>query len=191
MSKDTTTWDADWRPLLGEPLDEPAEPRRDARWIAKRPGLGCTIRPSTRRRSMKSLPRQTDSQTAADGQMLLLNVHEIDDNPFQPRRDFGESEIASLAESLKEHDMLQPILVRRVGDRYQLISGERRLRAAIQAGWTHGPGPSPRGRRSPGGRTGHRREPAAEGPQPDRKGPLVPDVTWTSTTARRTIWPSG
>ncbi|MHB8970833.1 MAG: ParB/RepB/Spo0J family partition protein [Pirellulaceae bacterium] len=68
--------------------------------------------------------------------LLRLSVYEIDDNPFQPRRDFGNEEIASLAESLKEHDMLQPVLVRRVGDRFQLISGERRLRAAIQAGWS-------------------------------------------------------
>jgi len=68
--------------------------------------------------------------------LLRLNVYEIDDNPFQPRRDFSESEIASLAESLKEHSMLQPVLVRRRGERYQLISGERRLRAAIQAGWS-------------------------------------------------------
>ena len=67
--------------------------------------------------------------------LLRLNVYEIDDNPYQPRRDFSEPEIASLAESLKEHDMLQPILVRIVGKRYQLNSGERRLRAAIQAGW--------------------------------------------------------
>ena len=66
---------------------------------------------------------------------LRLNVHEIEDNPFQPRRDFSESELGSLAESLKEHDMLQPVLVRRQGERYQLISGERRLRAAIKAGW--------------------------------------------------------
>jgi ParB family chromosome partitioning protein len=65
-----------------------------------------------------------------------LSVYEIDDNPFQPRRDFSESEIASLAESLREHDMLQPVLVRRVGERFQLISGERRLRAAIKAGWS-------------------------------------------------------
>lgn len=65
-----------------------------------------------------------------------LNVYEIDDNPFQPRREFSETEIASLAESLREHDMLQPVLVRKIGDRYQLISGERRLRAAIQAGWS-------------------------------------------------------
>ncbi len=70
------------------------------------------------------------------GDLKQLSVYEIDDNPFQPRREFGESEIASLAESLKSHDMLQPILVRVIGGRYQLISGERRLRAAIQAGWS-------------------------------------------------------
>jgi ParB family chromosome partitioning protein len=81
------------------------------------------------------MPTNHEAATAQDGDLLLLSVYEIDDNPFQPRREFSESEIASLAESLKEHDMLQPVLVRRVGDRWQLISGERRLRAAIQAGW--------------------------------------------------------
>ena len=72
----------------------------------------------------------------ADGQMVMVGVYDIDDNPFQPRREFNESEIAALAESLKDHDMLQPVLVRRVGSRWQLISGERRLRAAIVAGWS-------------------------------------------------------
>lgn len=67
---------------------------------------------------------------------IRLNVYDIEENPFQPRREFSESEISSLAESLKDHDILQPILVRMVSDRYQLISGERRLRAAIKAGWT-------------------------------------------------------
>ena len=68
--------------------------------------------------------------------MLQLPLAEIEENPFQPRREFSEAEIISLAESLKEHDLLQPILVRRVNGRYQLISGERRLRAAKHAGWT-------------------------------------------------------
>ena len=81
----------------------------------------------------------SEASVAKDGDLLLLSVHEIDDNPFQPRREFSESEITSLAESLKEHDMLQPVLVRRVEDRWQLISGERRLRAAIQAGWSQIP----------------------------------------------------
>lgn len=84
-------------------------------------------------------PPQSEAARAKDGDLLLLSVYEIDDNPFQPRREFSESEIASLAESLKEHDMLQPVLVRRIGQRWQLISGERRLRAAIQAGWSQVP----------------------------------------------------
>jgi ParB family chromosome partitioning protein len=71
--------------------------------------------------------------------ILLLGVNDVYDNPFQPRREFSESEITSLAESLKEHDMLQPILVRKMSGGYQLIAGERRLRAARQAGWTHVP----------------------------------------------------
>src|SRR5262249_8806165 len=53
--------------------------------------------------------------------------------PFQPRRQFNPEEIASLADSLRQHGMLQPILVREMGDRYQLIAGERRLRASIEA----------------------------------------------------------
>jgi len=78
-------------------------------------------------------------ETPSGSGILQLRIDEIDGNPFQPRRDFTEPEIASLAESLKEHQLLQPVLVRRVGERYQLISGERRLRAAMQAGWTQIP----------------------------------------------------
>ncbi|MCP4081195.1 MAG: ParB/RepB/Spo0J family partition protein [Planctomycetaceae bacterium] len=79
---------------------------------------------------------QEPDRESTTSDTVQLSVYEIDDNPFQPRREFSESEIASLTESLKSHDMLQPILVRVVNDRYQLISGERRLRAAIQAGWS-------------------------------------------------------
>ena len=75
---------------------------------------------------------ESDEQSAE--KTLQLSVYEIDNNPFQPRRKFNEQEIAALAESIKEHQQLQPILVRQVGERYQLISGERRLRAAIHAG---------------------------------------------------------
>ena len=77
-------------------------------------------------------------QAASDvnsGGLVLIECHVIESNPYQPRTVFNQEEIASLAESLKTHDMLQPLLVRRMGDGYQLISGERRLRAAIAAGW--------------------------------------------------------
>lgn len=74
------------------------------------------------------------SSTPTAERSLELSVYEIDNNPFQPRRKFNPEEIASLAASIREHEQLQPILVRKVGERYQLISGERRLRAAIHAG---------------------------------------------------------
>lgn len=84
-------------------------------------------------------PQAASPEPPGGSGILQLRIDEIDGNPFQPRRDFTEVEIASLAESLKEHDLLQPVIVRRVGERYQLISGERRLRAAMQAGWTQIP----------------------------------------------------
>jgi ParB family transcriptional regulator, chromosome partitioning protein len=69
-------------------------------------------------------------------ELLHLAVDRIDPNPFQPRREFDPAEIAALADSLRQHGMLQPILVRSHGERYQLIAGERRLRAATNLGWT-------------------------------------------------------
>lgn len=57
----------------------------------------------------------------------------IDPNPYQPRRQFDPSEIAALAVSLRQHGMIHPIIIRAVGERYQLIAGERRLRAAAEA----------------------------------------------------------
>ncbi|TWU02697.1 ParB/RepB/Spo0J family partition protein [Stieleria varia] len=75
------------------------------------------------------------SAASASGiQALELPVESVLNNPFQPRREFNPDEIASLAESIKNHQQLQPILVRVVDGKYQLISGERRLRATIHAG---------------------------------------------------------
>ena len=53
----------------------------------------------------------------------------IDVNPYQPRRDFKHDELEDLMNSIKEHGLLQPLVVTQKGDRYELIAGERRLRA--------------------------------------------------------------
>lgn len=63
-------------------------------------------------------------------------VDRIDPNPRQPRRDFDMDALAGLAQSIKEHGVVQPLLVRRNGERYELVAGERRLRAAEMAGLT-------------------------------------------------------
>lgn len=73
--------------------------------------------------------------TEAPARPLRVSVYDIEANPYQPRREFDEADIDSLADSLQEHGLLQAILVRRVDERYQLVAGERRLRAAIKAGW--------------------------------------------------------
>lgn len=61
-------------------------------------------------------------------------IEEIVPNPEQPRRHFDEEALESLAESIRRHGLLQPLLVRRAGGCYELIAGERRLRAATRAG---------------------------------------------------------
>lgn len=68
-----------------------------------------------------------------------LPLRLIDSSPFQPRQEFDEEEIQALCDSLRAHGLLQPVVVRRVGERYQLVAGERRLRAAAKAGWADVP----------------------------------------------------
>ena len=73
------------------------------------------------------------------GRVVFLPVNAIRPNPAQPRKFFREEELDELAESIRRHGILQPLSVRRVGTAYELIAGERRLRAGIQAGLTELP----------------------------------------------------
>ncbi len=59
--------------------------------------------------------------------------------PYQPRQTFDEAEIADLADSIRTHGFLQPLIVRRTGDSFELVAGERRLRAALAADWKQVP----------------------------------------------------
>jgi ParB family chromosome partitioning protein len=70
---------------------------------------------------------------------VWLDCESIERNPYQPRQTFDESEIADLADSIRTHGILQPLVVRRAGDRFELIAGERRLRAAQAADWRQVP----------------------------------------------------
>ncbi|MCA9231189.1 MAG: ParB/RepB/Spo0J family partition protein [Planctomycetales bacterium] len=67
-----------------------------------------------------------------DGQKWL-DVASIVANPYQPRQQFDEAEIADLCDSIRTHGFLQPIVVRQVEDQFQIIAGERRFRAALLA----------------------------------------------------------
>lgn len=67
-------------------------------------------------------------------QQARVVVGQIKNNPYQPRKEFDGDELKSLSESIKTHGILQPLVVRKVGNDFQLIAGERRLRAAQAAG---------------------------------------------------------
>jgi len=76
----------------------------------------------------------------ANNAVSTIAMDQLETNPFQPRANFEEKELAELAVSIQEQGIIQPVTVRKIGpDRYQLISGERRFRAARIAGLTELP----------------------------------------------------
>lgn len=74
----------------------------------------------------------SDEPTAGDQTEIAVEL--IERNPFQPRQDFDQAAINELVDSIRQHGVLQPLLVRPAGDGYQLIAGERRLISAKKAG---------------------------------------------------------
>lgn len=66
--------------------------------------------------------------------IAVLDINEIRANEFQPRREFDQSALEELAQSIRENGLIQPLVVRKTGEGYELIAGERRLRASKIAG---------------------------------------------------------
>lgn len=75
-----------------------------------------------------------DKDTDKQNKIIYVQTDHIQPNPFQPREDFDAQSLEELTQSIKEKGVIQPILVRRRGDRYELIAGERRLRAVKALG---------------------------------------------------------
>lgn len=69
-----------------------------------------------------------------DRKVVELNLDDILPNRFQPRITFSEDAINELSESIKEHGVIQPIVVRKINDKYEIIAGERRYKASLMAG---------------------------------------------------------
>jgi ParB family chromosome partitioning protein len=74
------------------------------------------------------------SRTSHSAAPLTVPIERITRNPYQPRKQFDEEQLQALSESIRTHGVLQPLLVREHGEGYQLVAGERRLRAAEAAG---------------------------------------------------------
>ena len=86
-----------------------------------------------------TLPESETLNITGERQTPLSNkidIMMIESNPFQPRKVFDTVELEELAQSLHTHGLLQPITVRQVGERYQIVAGERRFRAAMLMGWS-------------------------------------------------------
>ena len=66
--------------------------------------------------------------------VIDVDINEILPNRFQPRIQFDEEEILELSDSIKEHGVIQPLVVRTIGDKYEIIAGERRYKASVLAG---------------------------------------------------------
>jgi ParB family transcriptional regulator, chromosome partitioning protein len=80
--------------------------------------------------------RQEAPEVHATPGLAEIPISQIQPNPYQPRKTFNEASIEELARSVREHGIVQPLVVTRAGDKYKLIAGERRLRAAQKAGLT-------------------------------------------------------
>lgn len=85
--------------------------------------------------------RISSAKTVGQGsdRFLSLRISDLQPSPYQPRRHFGEEELAALAQSIAHNGILQPLAVRERKDGYELIAGERRLRAAEILGFTQVP----------------------------------------------------
>ena len=81
----------------------------------------------------KTVISDSDDAAASPG-VVNIDTNLIDPNPYQPRKTFDPAAIDELAQSIRTHGLIQPITLRQAGDRYQIISGERRFRASIKAG---------------------------------------------------------
>jgi len=76
------------------------------------------------------IPERVVEGVSHKEEIIYVQSNQVKPNPFQPREDFDQQSIEELAQSIKEKGVIQPLLVRRRGDNYELIAGERRLRAA-------------------------------------------------------------
>lgn len=97
----------------------------------KKPALGRGLSALLENAKTDITTKQTGDDTPVVGSIAIIKIKNIETNPFQPRTNFEEIALQELSDSIKQHGIIQPITVRKLGyDQYQLISGERRFRAS-------------------------------------------------------------
>lgn len=81
------------------------------------------------------MPELTEETTDQDESVVLVNLNEIRENPYQPRKEFDREALEGLAQSIQENGVLQPIILRKSSAKgYEIVAGERRVRASRLAG---------------------------------------------------------
>ena len=90
-------------------------------------------------RGLNALVGEAQYETGNSGSETKLSIGDIVPNPNQPRTHFNETELNELSESIREHGVLQPLLVRKKGSKYEIIAGERRYQASKLADLTEVP----------------------------------------------------
>ncbi len=90
-------------------------------------GIDILIKPGNTEKSNKE-------NSAPSGKALELNIGDVEPDRNQPRKNFSEDELNDLADSIKKHGIIQPLLVEKAGNHYTIVAGERRWRAAKIAG---------------------------------------------------------
>src|SRR5690242_3962613 len=103
-------------------------------------GLGALIRePEHQPAEVTKLPIAHAGPTGGVTGSQLIDIDLIEPSPYQPRTHFREEALAELAQSIQASGIIQPLVLRRVGGRYELLAGERRWRAAQRAGLSRVP----------------------------------------------------
>ncbi len=106
----------------------------------KKPALGRGLSALLENAKTDITTKQSGDASPVVGSIAIIKLKDIETNPFQPRTNFEEIALKELSDSIKQHGIIQPITVRKLGyDKYQLISGERRFKATQLAGLTEIP----------------------------------------------------
>jgi len=103
--------------------------------MSKKAALGKGLKALISDEGFAAAEKAEEQESMQEGAIGSLPVEKIKANPFQPRKEFDEEALEELRNSIIENGVIQPVTVCRDGDGYQLISGERRLRAVTSAGF--------------------------------------------------------
>ena len=119
---------------VSAPMPQPAPSSKEL-LLNEQPSISSPVFSLPRQEMSEVSPASVASQSVRDsavgtGTALSVPIEKVVPNPHQPRIQFSEEKLMELAQSIKEHGILQPLIVTRVGENFELIAGERRLQAA-------------------------------------------------------------